>query len=255
MADVDLIGTSEVPDIAEMSFEERVEAMVAWFHDNFEDPAQETPYDGREGGYQYIWGGPHEAADELNDAFDYEQYEAEIEAAVEEIESDGLADWAPHGRRIREMEELADAGPPPLPLEERLDQLRGELDELQNFVTQWRGRGMIGHNGPPEEAQLSITDADWDEAQESIEEVRAELDKPNAIDAATPAPLEKAESRFRAIAGKLWAAVKEFASPLLKGAIAKAGADFYENPHAFAMKLEHAASTIGSWVIHLHQLI
>jgi hypothetical protein len=41
------------------------EYMRYWFHRNFEDPAEETPYNTREGGYLYIWGGPYNAHDEL----------------------------------------------------------------------------------------------------------------------------------------------------------------------------------------------
>ncbi len=57
------------PSLEALDSEGRIEAMVAWFFENFEDPAYETPYDGREGGYQYIWGGPHEAADYIYDQF------------------------------------------------------------------------------------------------------------------------------------------------------------------------------------------
>lgn len=254
MADLDLVGTSEVPDLSDMTFDERVEAIVDWFHENFEDPAQETPYDGREGGYQYIWGGPYEATDELNDAFDYEEYGAEIEAAVGEIESDGLTDWAPNGSRIREIENDGQVDLNPPPLEERLAKFRGELDELEGFVNAWRGRGMMGHNGPPEEAQLHISGTELDEAQECIDAVRAELDKPNAIDAATPESLTKAESRFRSIAKKLWLAIKVGAGAVALGATKEVGKELMEDPHAFAMKLEHAAGTIAAWVVHLYNV-
>ena len=35
-----------------------VKYLVDWFHYFYEDPANETPYNGREGGYLYIKGGP-----------------------------------------------------------------------------------------------------------------------------------------------------------------------------------------------------
>ena len=34
---------------------EKLELMIGWFHLNFEDPAQSTPYESAEGGYQWIW--------------------------------------------------------------------------------------------------------------------------------------------------------------------------------------------------------
>ena len=33
---------------------------------NFEDPANETPYESSEGGYIYIWGGPYDALEQLS---------------------------------------------------------------------------------------------------------------------------------------------------------------------------------------------
>ncbi len=49
-----------------LSQEEKIEKMREWFFDNFEDPVERTPYESREGGYIYIWGGPYEAHDELS---------------------------------------------------------------------------------------------------------------------------------------------------------------------------------------------
>src|SRR3984893_3385847 len=74
---------------------EKLELMIGWFHLNFEDPAQSTPYESAEGGYQWIWGGPYEARDELYSKFGDIVSESFIEEAVKEIESDGIVDWAP----------------------------------------------------------------------------------------------------------------------------------------------------------------
>lgn len=49
--------------------ETQIEAMTVWFYDNFEDPVELTPYESREGGYQFIYGGPYEAEDELQNEF------------------------------------------------------------------------------------------------------------------------------------------------------------------------------------------
>ena len=43
--------------------------MESWFRSRYEDPAVRTPYESREGGYQYIWGGPYDALDELASEF------------------------------------------------------------------------------------------------------------------------------------------------------------------------------------------
>jgi len=62
------IEFTEVPlsDFKDMSREEQMETMRAWFLENYEDPAERTPYESREGGYIYIWGGPYDAHDELS---------------------------------------------------------------------------------------------------------------------------------------------------------------------------------------------
>ncbi len=62
------IDGSEIPlsDFEEMSREEQIELMRAWFLENYEDPAERTPYESREGGYIYIWGGPYDAHEELS---------------------------------------------------------------------------------------------------------------------------------------------------------------------------------------------
>lgn len=53
-------------DFEDMTREEQIETMRAWFLENYEDPVERTPYESREGGYIYIWGGPYDAHDELS---------------------------------------------------------------------------------------------------------------------------------------------------------------------------------------------
>jgi hypothetical protein len=36
--------------------ETQLRVMKHWFHQHFEDPAEECPHESAEGGYQYIWG-------------------------------------------------------------------------------------------------------------------------------------------------------------------------------------------------------
>jgi hypothetical protein len=105
---------SKFPDIKGKSEFEAIEAMVGWFNANFEDPAEATPYDSAEGGYQYIWGGPCDANEELEQAFydalgkafDEATAAKLIRAAVAEVEKDGY-DWVPSQSRMQ-SEEPAD---------------------------------------------------------------------------------------------------------------------------------------------------
>lgn len=100
-ADWDAIGADEeIADLTDdqlraLSKVQQQAYIMAWFHSQFWDPSQETPYDGREGGYQYVYGGPYEAQEELEEKFGGVVEQDVIENAVEEIESDGQTDWAP----------------------------------------------------------------------------------------------------------------------------------------------------------------
>lgn len=71
----------------------QVEELVTWFLERYEDPANSLPYVSAEGGYQWLEGGPHDAGEVLRDNFS-DVNEAVIEAAVEQIEADGLTEWA-----------------------------------------------------------------------------------------------------------------------------------------------------------------
>jgi hypothetical protein len=51
-----------------MKKELQIEAMRHWFRDNYDAP-YELPYDSSEGGYQWIWGGPFDAEEALQDVF------------------------------------------------------------------------------------------------------------------------------------------------------------------------------------------
>lgn len=70
----------------------RVQVLLDWFGEHYEDPAERTPYVTAEGGYQYIYGGPYDAGEVLAENFPNED-EAVIRAAVAAIEADGLTDW------------------------------------------------------------------------------------------------------------------------------------------------------------------
>lgn len=47
----------------------QLDVMRTWFHANYENPVENTPYETAEGGYIYIWGGPYEPFEELEAEF------------------------------------------------------------------------------------------------------------------------------------------------------------------------------------------
>ena len=132
----------------------RIEIAAAWFLQNFEDPANKTPYESREGGYQYIWGGPYDAADEIGNEFGSILSDADIEAAVDEVQQDGIYDWAPV--RTGDDADLDDIAEDVVPLGHPLEQQRRRellkrLDDLDQIIASYTSKPPgLGHNNPPE---------------------------------------------------------------------------------------------------------
>lgn len=91
-------------DFEGMSIEDAVEKIKDWFFENFEDPVHSTPYISAEGGYQYIWGGPYSARDIIENIFADAASQELIDAAIEELESEGW-DWVPSSNRRQPPEE------------------------------------------------------------------------------------------------------------------------------------------------------
>lgn len=71
---------------------EQFEIMRNWFFERFEDPVENTPYDSKEGGYMYIWGGPYDAYEVLLEEFEDDFPEEIIKEFAEEI-SDDCVEW------------------------------------------------------------------------------------------------------------------------------------------------------------------
>lgn len=73
-------------DVHDADKETQKEIMREWFFGHFEDPAENTPYESKEGGYIYIWGGPYDAEEELFSEFRDIIPEETIKELVEELE-------------------------------------------------------------------------------------------------------------------------------------------------------------------------
>lgn len=72
----------------------QLEIMRAWFYQNFEDPAERTPYESAEGGYIWIWGGPYDAREELEDEFSEIVSDDLINELAEDLTGESW-EWAP----------------------------------------------------------------------------------------------------------------------------------------------------------------
>ena len=56
-----------------------------WFYSNFQDPVENCPHESREGGYQYIWGGPYDAREQIEGQFGGIVPDSIIDKVVEEL--------------------------------------------------------------------------------------------------------------------------------------------------------------------------
>jgi len=162
--------------------------MVEWFSMNFEDPAMSTPYDGAEGGYQYVWGGPYDANDEIGSMFAGLVPDKWIEEAVNEVEIDSIHHWAPINRNNDyddeptpepSLDDIPDVAGPAFGTDEDYaarQRAATSLDELRHALDAARPIG-IGHNRPPED--IDAEEATSVEAFKPLVQVlREEFDNP-----------------------------------------------------------------------------
>lgn len=75
--------------------EHQIEAMRQWFYARYEDPANQTPYSSEEGGYMFIWGGPYDPNDVIQERFS-EVVEFEVmEKLIRDLWINVGDEWAP----------------------------------------------------------------------------------------------------------------------------------------------------------------
>lgn len=72
--------------------------ILNWFYRHYEDPVHNCPYESAEGGYQYIWGGPYDAREEIEAQFPKASAKV-VDAVVAELEDDtedtpGCTEWS-----------------------------------------------------------------------------------------------------------------------------------------------------------------
>ena len=92
-------------DIEHLGPETQKEVLKEWFYWNFEDPVERTPHDSSEGGYDFIWGGPYDAEEELRDEFESLGVpDKVINEVVKEVTEDGTFMWAPTFDRIKSQD-------------------------------------------------------------------------------------------------------------------------------------------------------
>jgi hypothetical protein len=134
--------------LAKAPRELQIEAMRQWFYARYQDPANDTPYNGREGGYIFVNGGPHDPNDRIQERFDgLVEYDV-MEELIDELHQEPGGDrWAPIDQEVDyewEYENFYSTLPehrtdPLIMLNERLKQIEETLtqqSQIQGFVIQ-----------------------------------------------------------------------------------------------------------------------
>lgn len=120
-------------DLAVADDEEQIELMRRWFLARYCDPAEETPYESREGGYIWIWGGPYDPMEELQERFGDLVEDEVIDKLANQLYRDVGWEWAPIRSVAEEYYdrfdlEVEDRNDPLSRLRERLREALAVLD-------------------------------------------------------------------------------------------------------------------------------
>ena len=139
-----------------------IDTLVEWFFERFEDPAHRLPYESAEGGYQWIYGGPYDAREQLEDNFPDEAGHI-IDAAVDQIKSGGLTEWSP----VSSPEDYDDHDDEEPFSEDDLNEIVRELDDLisgipepaNDPVFRFADDGLV-HMAAAPDCQTEVSDGD-----------------------------------------------------------------------------------------------
>jgi hypothetical protein len=236
----------------EMSIEDAVEHIKEWFFENFEDPVHCTPYITAEGGYQYIWGGPYDVRDIIENIFADSASDELIDAAIGEIQSEGF-EWVPNSARRQAPDEedqpdflLENASALHEKMMRRISSLEEALAQLSHG---------IGHNHPPEPIEaLPLTAVDQKEIAAAIDVLKTQPLEPLDNGDSATAAAETLRSKGQKIGEWLMKQVDSFASEAVK----EAGKEFGKWGARAAIwsvifdKLLSVHEIVGQWLSQLH---
>jgi hypothetical protein len=231
--------------------------MIAWFHGEYEDPVHRLPYNSREGGYQWVNGGPYTADDAIQGEFSNLAAFETMQDAVTRIEEDGF-DWSP--RPDNEPDDGVYSINDPLPdfsefqpddeaysdVETLRQEMHTRLDQLEELVrSRMPTHGGMGHNQPPELLDELPAEVDLDELLEAIVDARREGN-------ATTPDLRKSEQvarQFRQWAGAIGRWTAERANAQVDNVVTglTAGTTILW-AHDIVAGLMAAAKAVGDWI-------
>ena len=73
----------------------QIEAMRQWFYARYENPNYQTPYSSEEGGYLFVWGGPYDPSDVLQERFSHVVPFEVIQKLFQDLWREAGDEWAP----------------------------------------------------------------------------------------------------------------------------------------------------------------
>jgi hypothetical protein len=213
-------------DFDGLTVDEAVDPITEWFLQNFERPEDSTPRD--DGDWVYIWGGPYEHRDIIEDLLGGVASDEIIEAAIDALDRQDTQ-WVPNSSRVQPPEE-EDAPAISDDSEARIahaDMLRrvAALERTLAHIT----RPGIGHNHPDD--NLDDVEPLTAEERQAITHLVTTLKTQPVQPKTLPAEVVSAPEVFASKAAKIM------------GYIAGKG-------DAFLQKAVEAAGTeLGKWVV------
>lgn len=242
------IGNLPIADI--------IEQVRNWFFTNFEDPAHSTPYESAEGGYQYIWGGPYDTMDIVQNIFADELSDDQVVAVTDDINNDGL-EWVPNANRQQPPEDDDESELSPfmansVQLREQMLQQIAEAEKQLRALEAEAGPHGIGHNHPPEAIdQTPATRRDIEELRAAFETLKAQ--PPVPPDEGRKAA-DDAKEKVQSTASKITAWLAGQANTFVSEAVKEAGKEAGKWTTrlalwgALAAALTKVSETAGHWL-------
>lgn len=265
-------------EIREFDEDDQVRIITDWFDRQFEDPQNDTPYNKDAGGYVYLWGGPFDASDQIQEEFSNVIDFDTMMRAVEEVQASGVIEWAPQtngdfyehpeddrGAEGAEYGDAVEGGEPIIMADllretEARQEVSRRVEELETLIQPLLVRfqeqpqpPMMGHNNPPEqlEGYHGISRDEWLHLSNAIEDIKAQTnsDAPSieALDRSGSALSNAAANITKWIAQKLNAAV----DAVVKAGALGAAVFAYNNPEAVVAALTNAAQALSTWISSL----
>jgi hypothetical protein len=246
---------SDPPTLYELTDHQAIEAIKEWFFENFEDPSQNTPFNSADGGYQYIYGGPYETRDIIENAF-YRLIRKDVrDAAIEELEQDSDL-WVPSESRRQPPKDPAENARSLASTEQHAQMLEGlrKLEEtLRDYPIAPAG---MGHNRPPEPLELEPLEVDdRTELSDALTVLEVQPVTPADDGRAAKAALNVVESKR----AKLLAWLQKQGDIFTTEAVKEAGKGFGKwMPRAFFLFLaDHmfqVSTMVKAWLTSIHVL-